>query len=202
MSADIQSLLLDALASPGGTGALPNAQDLLTRLGEANPTMRLIAQFLAQRQAQELENEEPTEDELDAEFPQHSSEPDEAEVRSGEMSRASRQLRQKVESMYRELAELRDRNDALAAAFGACYLCWGDDPECEICNGQGRAGSAIPDKKLFTQFAVPAARRLQRGENATQRFSKAADQLLPPGQSITDVPSPINQNRGDDYERL
>ncbi len=183
MSVDIQSQLLEALTSPGGTGALPSAQDLLTQLGEADPTVRLIAQFLARRQAHELENETPSEDEMDSAPVQSSSERDEAEVRSSEMSRAVRQLRQKVEGMYRELAELRDRNDALATALGACYLCWGNDPECEICNGGGRPGSSTPDKKLFTQFAVPAARWLQRGEGATQRVSKTADQHLSPSQS-------------------
>jgi DNA repair exonuclease SbcCD ATPase subunit len=184
MSADIRSLLLETLTSPGGRGALPSAQDLLTQLGEADPTVRLIAQLLTQRQAQELENETPTEEEVNSELSQSSSAPDEAEMRSSEMSRAFRQLRQKIESMYTELAELRERNDAFAAALGACYLCWGNDPECEICNGQGRPGSSTPDKKLFTQFAVPAARRLQRGEGATHRFSKTADQHLSPSQSL------------------
>lgn len=183
MSADIRPLLLEALTSPAGTSALPRAQDLLTQLGEADPTVRLIAQLLAQRQAQELENETPSEDEMDSAPVQSSSERDEAEVRCSEMSRAVRQLRRKVETMYRELAELRDRNDALAAALGACYLCWGKDPECEICNGGGRPGSSTPDKKLFTQFALPAARRLQR-EGAPQAFSKTADQHLSPNQSL------------------
>jgi hypothetical protein len=184
MSADIRSLLLEALTSPAGMGALPRAQDLLTQLGEADPTVRLIAQVLAQRQAQELESETSTEDEMDLAPVQSASERDKAEVRSSEMSRAVRQLRQQVESLYRELAELRDRNDALAAALGACHLCWGNDPECEICNGGGRPGSSTPDRKLFTQFAVPAARRLQRREGATQRFSKTADQDLSPSQSL------------------
>jgi hypothetical protein len=182
MSADIQSMLLEALTSPSGAGALPTAQDLLSQLGEAeDPRMRLIAQFLlARRQAEELENETSTEDEMDTEPAQSFSEPDEVKVYSSEMSRAVRQLRQKIESMYRELADLRDRNDALAAALGACYLCWGKDSECEICNGVGRPGSSTPDKKLFIQFAVPAARRIQREEGATQRFSKTPDQPLSP----------------------
>lgn len=184
MSVDLQSLLLEALTSPGGAGALPKAQDLLTQLGGADPRVRLIAQFMAQRQAQELEDETLTEDEMDTEPARSSSEPDEAEMHTSELSRAVRQLRQKVESMYRELAELRNRNDALAAALGACYLCWGDDPECEICHGQGRTGSAIPDRKLFAQFVVPAARRLQRGEGATPCFSKTADQHLSSSPSL------------------
>jgi hypothetical protein len=187
MSADIQSQLLEMLTSPTGTGALPRAQDLLTQLGQAHPTVRLIAQFLAQRQAQELENEtlsDESEEEVNSELSKSSSESDKTEIRSGEMSGAVRQLRQKVESMYEESAKLRNRNDVLALALGACYLCWGHDPECEMCNGQGRTGSAIPNKKLFTEFVVPAARRLQRGKDATQRFSNTADQHLSPSQSL------------------
>jgi hypothetical protein len=169
MSADIQSLLLEALTSPTGTGALPTVQDLLTQLGEAaDPNVRLIAQLLVRRQQlRELENETPPEEGVTLELSQSSSETDQAEMGSREMSRIARQLRQKVASMYKELAELRDRNDAMAAALGACYVCWGDDQECEKCNGKDRAGSAIPDKELFTQFVLPAARRLQRGEDAT-----------------------------------
>lgn len=187
MSANIQSQLLEALTSATGTGALPRAQDLLTQLGQAHPTVRLIAQFLAQSHAQEPQNETPSDDSEEAvnsELSQFSSESDKTEIRSGEMSRAVRQLRQKVERMYGELATLRNRNDVLALALGACYLCWGNDPECEMCNGQGRPGSAIPNKKIFTEFVLPAARRLQRGKDTTQRFSKTADQHLSPSQSL------------------
>jgi hypothetical protein len=183
MSVDVRDTLLEALASPAGTGALPKAQELLTQLGESDPTARLLAQFLGRRQTQELENETPSKEAETSERSQSFSVPDKAQVRSDEMSRAVHQLRRQIESMYRELAELRDRNDALAAAFGACYLCWGNDPDCEICNGHGRTGFAVPDKKLFAQFAAPAARRLKRKEEATQSFPKAADQCLSESQT-------------------
>lgn len=183
MSEDIRSRLLEALASPDGTGTLP-IEDLLMQLGEANPTVRLIAKILARPQLQELESKTPTEDKMDMEPVQSSSELDETKMRASEMSRTVHQLRQKVDSMFRELAELRNRNDALAMALGACHLCWGDDPECEMCHGRGRTGSTIPDKKLFTEFAGPAAHRLQRGEAPTPCFSKKADRRLSPNQSI------------------
>jgi hypothetical protein len=61
-----------------------------------------------------------------------------------------------------ELEELRRRNDQLAAALGACYLCWGEDPACPICGGLGAAGAAAPDPRYFALYVVPALNRLRR----------------------------------------
>ncbi len=44
-----------------------------------------------------------------------------------------------------ELEELRERNEALAAALGACFACWGTDIFCTHCGGEGRPGAAAPE---------------------------------------------------------
>jgi hypothetical protein len=59
-----------------------------------------------------------------------------------------------------ELEELRERNEALAAALGACFACWGTDIFCMHCGGEGRPGTAQPDHRLFTQLVAPAAARV------------------------------------------
>jgi len=69
-----------------------------------------------------------------------------------------------VESMFAELTVLRDRTDRLAAALGACCLCWGEDAGCRVCRGRGRPGFAIPDELQFEELVLPAvlALRAQR----------------------------------------
>jgi hypothetical protein len=59
-----------------------------------------------------------------------------------------------------ELSDLRQVNDTLASALGACPVCWGGDPRCAECGGHGASGSAAPDPKLFEQLVVPAVRRM------------------------------------------
>jgi len=64
-----------------------------------------------------------------------------------------------------ELDALREMNDTLAAALGACPLCWGGEPAC-ACRGRGRAGARPPDPELFDELVMPAVRRvhaLRRG---------------------------------------
>ena len=51
-----------------------------------------------------------------------------------------------------------DRNEALAVAVGACR-CWGDDPRCPICSGEGSAGWTEPDPGLFAEYVEPAVLR-------------------------------------------
>lgn len=63
------------------------------------------------------------------------------------------------EEARRELADLREVNDTLAGALGACALCWGGDPNCVVCQGLGGPGFELPDPKLFNQLVVPAVRR-------------------------------------------
>jgi hypothetical protein len=53
---------------------------------------------------------------------------------------------------------LADRNVLLAAAVGACD-CWGVNPGCAICSGEGSAGWLEPDARLYAEFVEPAVRR-------------------------------------------
>jgi hypothetical protein len=59
-------------------------------------------------------------------------------------------------SAYRRLE---DRNVVLAAALGACE-CWGLDPECGECAGDGTSGWFVPDARLYEDYVVPAVRRM------------------------------------------
>ena len=71
-----------------------------------------------------------------------------------------------LEEMRRELADLREGNDTLAAALGACALCWGGDPDCVVCLGRGSPGYDLPDPALFNELVVPALRRVYGWQRA------------------------------------
>lgn len=71
-----------------------------------------------------------------------------------------------------ELADLRQVNDTLAAALGACRVCWGGDRECQQCNGHGAAGSGLPDMTLFEQLVAPAVRRVSALRRAGHGFAR------------------------------
>lgn len=153
-----QQVYQQLLGSLGGAGTAqpPTTEALIEQLGESNPQLKLLAQYMAQRQSAAAEDADERDDEL----------PDR---RAGEQAAAQR-LRRIARRMYAELEELRQRNDALAEALGACYLCWGEDSACEACNGNGQPGSAPPDKALFAQYVAPAlqAMRVRRSDTMTR----------------------------------
>jgi hypothetical protein len=66
-----------------------------------------------------------------------------------------------LEAMKQELADLREANDTVAAALGACPYCWGGDRNCEVCRGRGRSGYRRPDPALFNELVVPAIQRVR-----------------------------------------
>jgi DNA repair exonuclease SbcCD ATPase subunit len=170
---DTRSQLLETLAAQAGEGA--NVQDLLlAQLGDnADPTVNLIARYLAQQsQTDQVESNTST-DEEETEFFGSPSELNEA--RAEERARSLQRLRQTMEQMYREVEALRERNDTLAAALGACYLCWGEDLDCPVCSGTGHPGSLMPDKSLLLQLVAPAVQQLRKQEDQDQRTSGNTD---------------------------
>jgi len=66
-----------------------------------------------------------------------------------------------IRQFRQELNDLRDVNDTVAAALGACPVCWGGDTGCEECQGKGYSGSARPDAQLFKELVLPAVRRMR-----------------------------------------
>lgn len=60
-----------------------------------------------------------------------------------------------------ELERLRNRNELVAAALGACDRCFGDDDSCPVCGGEGRPGWEPPDRRLFAEIVGPALERLR-----------------------------------------
>lgn len=147
MNDDMQAVLLQALASGGGSESPVTPAALLAQLGDADPTVALLMNAMLQRQSvqqpQAVEQEPwPGEGGL-----------------AVETSQSERRLLRRLEHLAAELHVLQARNDAVSAALGACYVCWGDDPACEVCGGRGSPGFFDPDESLFAELIAPAVDR-------------------------------------------
>ena len=149
--------------------------ELASRLAEhPDPTVRLVAEMWSRRGEETADEEEPPEPPPPAVA---AIDLDELGL-SGTPSAPA--LRRRVEQLELELERLQEINDTLAAALGACHVCWGDDPGCASCRGLGGPGSRPPDRALFERLASPALRRL-RGTRpeAAGREGRPSAHVLP-----------------------
>jgi hypothetical protein len=89
---------------------------------------------------------------------------DELTDRLDESVRDVRQLRAQLARADRELRQLQIRTRRLADALGSCGSCWGEESDCPECRGGGRAGSAMPDERLFAELVMPAVRLVRLGD--------------------------------------
>jgi hypothetical protein len=112
------------------------------------------------------------------------------EIRA-EQADAIEELSDTARRLFAEREELRRRVEELAAALGACPLCFGDDLLCPTCHGAGEPGARAPDPVAFRRFVVPA---LDRARAVMRRA--AARRPWP--QSNPRPPSfdPVTVNRG------
>jgi DNA repair exonuclease SbcCD ATPase subunit len=172
MSTDLNTVL-EALAA-GDSRQMDSftPQALLAQMAEENPTVALLAKYFNQRQEQV--NTEAAEQE-NTELPEYSDQLQRAHADTVETAEALRELRERIEAVYAELETLRERNDSLAVALGACALCWGDDVSCPVCAGAGRAGFTPPDRELFAQYIAPALHHFLKPKGAQKSFSQDAD---------------------------
>jgi hypothetical protein len=92
-----------------------------------------------------------------AESPPMASEPwpEERPLRDDDR-RADDRLVRRLRRASEVVHDLRQRNDRLARALGACATCWGEDPGCGDCGGSGRPGYEAVDPDLFKELILPA----------------------------------------------
>ncbi|HEX6749583.1 MAG TPA: hypothetical protein VF092_19970 [Longimicrobium sp.] len=141
----LDSLLLQLAAGGPEPGSLPSTDEMVAQLAGDDPLKGLIVrQIIERHDAPDEEDDEPA---APAPDPQ-------ARARERAARRRLRELRD-------ELMALRERSDALAAALGACYLCWGEDPRCAVCGGHGTPGTMVPDGDEFARYVAPALKHLQ-----------------------------------------
>jgi hypothetical protein len=124
--------------SAGEDGADPQA--MLRELAASDPRMAMMLQFLNPPRAAVAEDD-PELDERNAVIEDLSARLDAAEMKLTRVTGIARRLHGAHQASARRLSEL-------AAALGACGLCWGDDQSCPGCHGRGRAGMVRPDEAL------------------------------------------------------
>ncbi|MCB8978729.1 MAG: hypothetical protein H6657_15010 [Ardenticatenaceae bacterium] len=164
-----QQLANSLIASNGSQN--PDLSELFRQqLDDADPKVKAIANYLIKRQA-EIYNSEEVDDNEELMAAEPILEPD-LSRRTASYNR----LRRVTTKMYAELEDLRERNDTLAAALGSCYLCWGEDPDCEECQGRGKVGAFTPDKELFRQYVAPVVQTLKIKQQARHARKEGATQ--------------------------
>jgi hypothetical protein len=179
------SVLIDALSGTGGVDPLALLRTQLDAQAGHNPQVAQILRLLEQRRQQQdsqQQDSEPQEEVIlspeDAAHPEHEAQ---AEQAREERARNARKLRDTMNRLYAELKALRTRNNALAAAVGACYLCFGEDPLCEECGGRGVPGSLAPEPAAFRKYVHPALHRAQVAEAGRGRYAPPRER--DPGQT-------------------
>jgi hypothetical protein len=119
-----------------------------------DPRIRMIAEWAA-RQAQQVDDSGPIVDTTAVEEP----------AVAPQTSSERRRLLRRIRSLTDELSFQQEIGDTLAAALGACYLCWGEDRDCKHCRGRGVPGWASPEPELFDEYIAPAVRRMDKNHN-------------------------------------
>ena len=122
----------------------------------------MLMQFLQKQHAQAAADD-PALDERNAVIEDLSARLDAAEDRLHRMDTIARRLHSLHQAASRRLSEL-------AAALGACGLCWGEDEHCPGCRGRGRAGMVRPDPEVRARLlgARPASAPPRRPTSMAQ----------------------------------
>lgn len=123
-----------------GDGAPPDPAQMMQDMAASDPRMAMLMQMMQAQRGPAVEDPDvPDErDELIAEL---SERLDAAEARLTKMTRIARQLHETSRAAMLRMSEL-------AAALGACGLCWGEDSTCLGCRGRGRPGMIRPDPEM------------------------------------------------------
>jgi hypothetical protein len=121
--------------------------------------MNLVAQQRAAAEAAQAAEDEIYEPVYDQPPMVEAHDPEPAQRQNHEKAN---EIKQKVREIYLELRELRRRNLAFADAVGACSNCWGSDPSCAFCMGNGRPGAYQINTSLFAELVAPAMVQYQQ----------------------------------------
>jgi hypothetical protein len=87
-----------------------------------------------------------------------------AEIReelAAEQADAVNHLSETTKRLFAEREAAQLRIEGLAAALGACPICFGDDLLCDTCRGQGVPGGRAPEPAAFRRYVGPAVDRVR-----------------------------------------
>lgn len=89
------------------------------------------------------------------------------------------------------------RLETLAAALGACPVCFGEDLLCDTCHGAGAPGARAPDPHEFNRLVAPAlesARAVMRRAAARRPWARPTEAFAP--SPTPSFPNPTHLNGG------
>lgn len=102
-----------------------------------------------------------------------------------------------LSEIKRENMRLREVNNGLlahsellAGAVGACPECWGEDPDCEFCEGDGGPGSFLPEQDSFDEFVKPVLRMVRESMLSKRRNHKIEAAKQTPASSLQNEEEP------------
>jgi len=135
------------------TATTPNAAELISQLSGDSRNAQL-AQLLMAMNGGEQSNDD--------------------ESARGEYKAMLERFKRFLSELRRENSRLREVNNGLlahsellAGAIGACPECWGEDPQCTFCDGDGGPGAFLPEDESFEEFVKPVLRMVR--ENMIQK---------------------------------
>jgi len=146
--------VMEALRSGGGISSL---RPLLQETSSLSPEQRDVFEFL------EFLDEFDDSSAVDADANEFTNQRNSAEL----------------ETLRAEVVDLREVNDAAAAALGACRVCWGGDESCPVCAGRGRPGANLPDLRLYRELVQPAVERITAAGVAVPQSVRSPDEEAP-----------------------
>jgi len=133
----------------------------LAAQAEGNPGLAMLLQMIESRPPQAAASSPAETTPADRAADVLDADPPGAHGLGPAMQADLRVLVQGSQQLAAELAVLQERNDALAAALGACHLCFGADAWCPHCGGRGLPGSQRPEATAFARYVRPLLQRLQ-----------------------------------------
>ncbi len=72
-----------------------------------------------------------------------------------------RALKSEKKEIEIQLTRQTNLNNSVAGAFGSCSKCWGGDPHCSNCSGNGSPGWRHIDRGLFNMHILPTLVKLE-----------------------------------------
>jgi hypothetical protein len=76
-------------------------------------------------------------------------------------------LKEKLKKNHMAKAKVADRlnhltkiNNSLSEALGSCSKCWGEDPNCTVCMGNGVPGWNNVNRRFFNVYILPSMTRV------------------------------------------
>ncbi|GAB3102685.1 hypothetical protein [Lysobacter terrae] len=122
---------------------MPQFDDVLGEFMRQHPELAWMTQLIAAQRKPPEDDGDPGVDPRDDELDTLRATLDRTRARANRLAEVARRLATDLEAAQARLSDL-------AAAAGACGLCWGEDPNCRACRGLGKprhfdtAASRIP----------------------------------------------------------